>query len=59
MEPACILNATAGGWSTQPTRLEPAEQAPVTFPEPNHLDAESQGRVGLRQVGGLCHGPGE
>ena len=39
-----------GGWSSEPLRLKPAEPAPLGIPEPNHLEAEVEGRVS-----GVCN----
>lgn len=41
-----VLHARAGGWQSQPVAYRAAEEAPITFPEPEHLDAETSGRVG-------------
>eukprot|EP00983_Pelagomonas_calceolata_P008581 280840-Pelagomonas_calceolata.AAC.3 len=50
---------TLGGWSTSPVRLKPAEQAPITFPEPNHLEPELQNRVPFENLeeGSVITGP--
>mmetsp|Transcript_3050 Transcript_3050/g.7026 ORF Transcript_3050/g.7026 Transcript_3050/m.7026 type:complete len:340 (-) Transcript_3050:422-1441(-) len=58
-ETAYWFHTPPGGWSTSPVRLKPAEQAPITFPEPNHLEPELQNRVPFENLeeGSVITGP--
>jgi len=49
-ETAYWFHTPPGGWSTEPVKLQAAEEAPVTFPEPWHEEGESTGRVEFERL---------
>ncbi|KAJ9518443.1 hypothetical protein QJQ45_018504 [Haematococcus lacustris] len=49
-ETAYWFHTPPGGWNTKPRLVKPAREAPVTFPQPEHLDARKQGRVGIADL---------